>query len=60
MDIDMTILRYGLLYLISEQIDRIKAYSFMELNEIENPYSLSGKKKFIHSGHIISLYQYFG
>lgn len=56
----MTILRYGLLYLISEQIDRIKAYSFMELNEIENPYSLSGKKKFIHSGHIISLYQYFG
>lgn len=28
-DIDLSVLRYGLLYLISEQIDRIKAYSFM-------------------------------
>jgi hypothetical protein len=31
-DFDVTILRYSLLYLISEQIDRTKAYSFMELN----------------------------
>lgn len=59
-EFDMTVLRYCLLYLISEQIDRIKAYSYMELEEIENPYSLAGKKKFINHEQIMKLYEYFG
>jgi phosphatidylinositol 4-kinase len=59
-EFDMTVLRYCLLYLISEQIDRIKAYSYMELEAIENPYSLAGKKKFINHEQIMKLYEYFG
>ena len=49
-----------MLYLISEQIDRIKAYSYIELSGIENPYSLAGKKKFISHEHMMKLYDYFG
>lgn len=59
-EFDTTVLRYCLLYLISEQIDRIKAYSYIELEDIENPYSLSGKKRFINHEHIMKLYDYFG
>ncbi len=28
-EVDMALFRYGLLYLISEQVDKIKAYSYM-------------------------------
>ena len=53
-------MRYSLLYLISEQIDRTIAYSYMELQEIVNPYSLAGKKKFINCEQILKLYEYLG
>ena len=59
-DVDMTVLRFTLLYLISEQVDRIKAYSYNELKDVENPYSLAGKKSFINFSQIMKLYDYFG
>lgn len=59
-DVDMAVLRYSLLYFISEQVDRMKAFSYMELHEIENPYSLAGKKNFINHEQILKLYDYFG
>lgn len=46
---DLTVLRYSLLYLISEQIDKIKAYAYPQLGNIPNPYSLAGKKGFIRN-----------
>ncbi len=49
-----------MLYLISEQIDKTKAYSFSELYEIENPYTLADKKKFISSEMILSTYNQMG
>ena len=53
--INLTILRYSLLYLISEQIDRIKAHSFPQLSEVSNPYSLAGKKGYISNASLEEL-----
>ena len=47
--INLPVLRFSLLYLISEQVDRTKAYAYPQLEGIPNPYSLAGKKAFISS-----------
>lgn len=53
--IDLTVLRYSLLYLVSEQIDKIKAYAYPQLSNIPNPYSLAGKKAFISNSMVEQL-----
>jgi hypothetical protein len=53
--VNLTILRYSLLYLISEQIDRIKAHSFPLMGEVSNPYSLAGKKGYIANASLEEL-----
>jgi hypothetical protein len=54
------VLRYSLLYLIAEQIDRTKAYAYPQLSSIKNPYSLAGKKGFIPNHMVEKLLVYFG
>ena len=44
-----------MLYLISEQVDRIKAHSYPLLSEVANPYSLAGKKKYIENASLEEL-----
>jgi hypothetical protein len=50
--VNLTVLRYSLLYMISEQIDRIKAHSYPLLSEVSNPYSLAGKKGYISNSSL--------
>ncbi len=45
--VSLTTLRYSLLYLVSEQVDKIKAYAYPALKSVNNPYSLAGKKGYI-------------
>ena len=53
--VNLTVLRYSLLYLISEQIDRIKAHSYPQLSEVSNPYSLAGKRGYISNASLEEL-----
>ena len=49
-----------LLYLISEHVDRAKSFSYNQLIDIPNPYSLRGKKKFIKNQEVLQLLDYLG
>lgn len=53
-------MRYSLLYLIAEQIDRTKGYAYPQLSSIANPYSLAGKKGFISNQMVEQLLAFFG
>lgn len=58
--VELPIFRFMLLYLISEHIDRIKSFSYNQLVDINNPYSLRGKKKFIKNQEVIQLLEHLG